>query len=131
MVSWGENTWIGWPNLICGAVFPYGLAARSGRRQDWGPRMALGLHRFLRLPIRLQIGALDRVADSAVRTRPELDAEQGKTRFDRIHTYKAALERAAAAQGIAPDIRLTVLPDCGHSFSDCVEIGALDRIVLG
>ncbi len=120
----------GWYTFPDDAVFPYGLAARSGRADDWGPHFAAGLDDFLRLPIRVCVGEGDRLPDRNTRTRPEIDRLQGRDRVTRARRWVAALRQAAGTRGIAPRVDLAVLPGCGHDFRDCVRRGGLDRMVL-
>lgn len=112
------------------AEYPYGLAPQTNRRVDWGTRMRASLDAYLRLPVSVSIGAKDRFSDAAVRRTPALDKAQGTNRFERAARYCAAFERAAHEHSIVPDITLTTLPNCLHSFDQCVEVGGLDRLVF-
>lgn len=112
-------------------AYPYGLAPRPGRKADWGPRMQAGLDAYLRLPINIMVGAKDTQVDQALRRSPELDANQGHNRLERARRYHAALSELAQQRAIRPQISFTLLAGCGHSFSQCVKTGGLDRLVLG
>lgn len=114
-----------------GAAYPYGLAAHSSHKADWGPRMIAGLDAYLRLPINIIIGADDTVSDTALRRSADLDAAQGVNRVERAQRYHAALTAQAHRRAITPHITFTLLPNSGHSFSRCVKSGGLDRLVLG
>ena len=120
----------GWYTFPDTAVFPYGLAARPGRRSDWGPRMAAGLDQFLRLPIQVCVGAEDNLQDPNTRSGAEIDLQQGRDRLTRGRRWAEALSAAAAARGITPQVAFKALPGCGHDFRDCVEYGGLDRVVV-
>ena len=120
----------GWYTFPDTAAFPYGLAAREGRADDWGPRLAAGLGRFLRLPIQVCVGAEDNVRDPNTRSGPAIDRQQGKDRVTRAARWTAALGQAAGARGIRPRVKLAILPDCGHDFRACIRRGGLDRLVL-
>lgn len=120
----------GWYTFPDDAAFPYGLAPRPGRADDWGPKLAAGLDRFLGLPIQVCVGAEDTVVDPNTRSGPEIDRQQGVDRVTRAMRWAEALRRAAAERGIQPNVTLSVLPDCGHDFRSCVERGGLDRVVL-
>ncbi len=120
----------GWYTFPDTAVFPYGLAARAGREDDWGPRLAAGLDRFLRLPIQVCVGAQDNVRDSNTRSGVAIDRQQGADRVTRAARWAEALGEVAAAGGIRPRVKLAMLPDCGHDFRACIRQGSLDRLVL-
>ncbi len=120
----------GWYTFPDQSAFPYGLAARPGRRNDWGPRLASGLGRFLGLPILVCVGERDCIRDANTRSGPNIDRQQGSNRLERAVRWVTALRQAAADRHITPRIDLAVLPDCGHHFSRCVEFGGLDRWVL-
>ncbi len=120
----------GWYTFPDDSVFPYGLQARRGLGDDWGPRMAAGLNRFLRLPIQVCVGSEDCVQDPNTRSGAVIERQQGPDRLTRAGNWVAALRASATARGITPDIGLAVLPNCGHDFRSCVERGGLDRIVL-
>ncbi|MDJ0896087.1 MAG: alpha/beta hydrolase [Alphaproteobacteria bacterium] len=120
----------GWFTFPDDAAFPYGLAARPGRTDDWGPRLAAGLNQFLRLPIQVCVGAHDDISDAFTRSTPEIDRQQGPDRMTRAKRWVSALREAAAARGIDPSVSFQVLPNSGHDFHDCIQHGGLDRLVL-
>ncbi len=111
-------------------AFPYGLGARPGRRDDWGPRLAAGLELFLELPIQVCVGEMDSIRDANTRSGPDIDRQQGSNRLERAVRWVTALRRAALFHYIAPRVDLAVLPGCGHRFRNCVELGGLDRWIL-
>lgn len=116
----------GWYTFPDSTAFPYGLAARPGRKDDWGPRIAAGLDRFLRLPITACVGALDNIPDENTRSGEKIDRQQGSSRLERAKRWTETLRQAALARGIAPSISLAILPGCGHDFRSCVLRGGLD-----
>lgn len=110
--------------------YPYGLAARPGRKADWGPRMMAGLDVFLRLPINIMVGASDTATDPTLRRSSELDAKQGTNRLERAKAYHAALTGLARQRAIPSQISFSLLQGSSHSFSQCVKKGGLDRLIL-
>lgn len=120
----------GWYTFPDSAAFPLGLAPRPEQRDDWGPRMAAGLERFLRLPIRVYVGEFDNQRDDNTRSGPEIDQQQGIDRLTRAKRWSRAVEEAAKARGFTPNVSLQVLPGCAHHFSDCVAHSALPHLVL-
>jgi pimeloyl-ACP methyl ester carboxylesterase len=120
----------GWYTFPDTAAYPRGLATRPGRRNDWGPRLAAGLDRFLQMPIRVGIGERDCVPDRNTRSGEAIDAHQGRDRMTRALRWVDALQKAATARGVTADIDFHLLPGCGHDFGECVRIGRLDRLIL-
>lgn len=124
----------GWYTLPDTAVpWPLGLKQAPERRLrgfDAAALSRLQLPQYLALKVRLWVGALDTGRDASLRQTDPLDALQGKTRLDRAKTYVSAFRRAACDHGITPDITLTVLPDCGHDFTECARTGNLASRVL-
>jgi pimeloyl-ACP methyl ester carboxylesterase len=124
----------GWYTLPDAAVaWPQGLGTHPGCRPrafDAAALSRLHLRRYLSLRVRLWVGALDTGREPSLRQTAEVDAIQGTTRLERARRYAERFESAARAMGIAPDIRLTVLPGCGHDFTECARIGGLAAQVL-
>jgi pimeloyl-ACP methyl ester carboxylesterase len=120
----------GWWTFPDQAPFPYGLGAEDGCRPAWGPRLAAILPRFLRLPITVAVGADDNVPDANTRSGSAIDRQQGLDRRTRAERWVEALTTAASAHGIAANVTLSILPDCGHDFAACVRRGGLVDHVL-
>ena len=110
------------------ALWPEGLA-KPGlpglRKFDPAALSRLQLPAYLALPVRIWVGDKDGKRDAALRQSPDLDRLQGLTRIDRAHAYAEAFTRAARAIGITPDIDVTLLPGCGHDFTQCAKLGGL------
>ena len=125
----------GWYTFPDAEPFPYGFGARDGARRasgkkDWGAEMAYNLDKFLRIPINVTVGSRDSTPDANTRSTGNINEQQGRTRLARAANWARALERAAIARNITPDVTLSVLPGCGHDFRQCVEKGGLDRIIV-
>lgn len=124
----------GWYTLPdTGVTWPQGLGACPHQRLrsfDAASLSRLQLSHYLSLRVRLWVGALDIQRDSSLRQTADLDASQGKTRIARAERYAEAFDRAARAMGITPDITLTVLPGCGHDFTQCATVGGLAARVM-
>jgi pimeloyl-ACP methyl ester carboxylesterase len=78
---------------------------------------------FLRVPVRVMIGALDVDRDQSVRTTTKVDESQGKDRIERARRWVAEMQAAARSRSLPGRHELTILDGAGHSFSDCVEAG--------
>lgn len=110
--------------------FPYGLGDSDSRGAGlWNRRNQAGLDAFLGLQIRVFIGTHDTERDSALRVTPELDAGQGRTRYDRARTYVAAVRRAALDHGRIADIRLIEMQGCAHDVEQAITSAGLARMV--
>lgn len=120
----------GWYTFPDEAVFPYGMAPRPGRNNDWGPRLAAGLDQFLQMPVAVCVGSEDCVSDPNTRHGPEIDRQQGEDRLTRAKRWTGAMRQVAAGKGIPAEIALSVLPGCGHDFEQCVRLGGLDRLIF-
>ncbi len=122
----GWYTWLG----ADGGHFPQGLQARGGRDPDLGEIAAANLGRFLQIPTRVTVGALDRHSDALTRRDPQLDALQGTHRLERAQRWVQALHQAATARGLRASAQLHVLPQAGHDFAQCMRSGALAALAL-
>lgn len=120
----------GWYTFPDQAVFPYGLAARADRTNDWGPRLGSNLDRFLRLPIQVCVGAQDNVPDPNTRSGPEIDRQQGPDRATRAARWAEAVRHAAEMRTLEPRVTSIVLPACGHDFRACIQRGGLDTVIV-
>lgn len=124
----------GWYSFPDETAFPYGLGSRADRssawRPDWGPRFAAALDRFLRLPIKVAVGARDKRRDANTRSGEAIDRQQGLTRLERAERWAEAINAAARRHGLTPNVSFTSLPGCGHDFRTCIQRGGLDRLVL-
>jgi pimeloyl-ACP methyl ester carboxylesterase len=124
----------GWYTLPDTAVpWPLGLGVVPSPRPrifEAATLSRLQLRQYLSLRVRLWVGAQDTVRDASLRQTADLDAAQGRTRVERAFRYAEVFDRAARAMGIVPDIDLTVLPRCGHDFTECDKVGGLATRVL-
>lgn len=121
--------WYTWVDAQAGG-FPRGLGSRAAPRLDLAEIAAANLGRFLQLPIRVVVGALDRHSDALTRSDPQLDALQGTHRLERARRWVQALHQAAALRGLRPNAQLHVLPQAGHDFAQCMQSGALASLAL-
>lgn len=115
---------IAWPRGWCRATGP------RLRKVDAAALSRAQVSAYLALPVRIWVGAEDVLRDASLRQSREVDAAQGHTRLDRAFRYADAFTTAAQARGITPDIKITVLPRCGHDFIQCAEVGGLATRIL-
>lgn len=113
--------------------WPQGLRRDPGKRLRLFDAAALSrmqLENYLSLPVRLWVGANDLQRDASLRQSVEIDLRQGLTRVDRAFRYAEAFVKLAQAKGIHANIKITVLPGCGHDFVQCAQTGGLASRVL-
>ncbi|SMO43958.1 alpha/beta fold hydrolase [Paracoccus laeviglucosivorans] len=110
-------------------AWPAGLGRAKGPVAPIANLKLAQLDAFLRLPVRLYVGTRDDAREPALRQGRRLDAIQGRTRIERAQNYLLAFANAARQRGIRPDISLTLLPGCGHDFTECAREGGLARLV--
>ncbi len=99
--------------------FPYGI--HSSRKL---PRMIFNPEQFLCVPVTVLVGAND-VTLTGLRSNPELDEQQGKTRVQRARKWVATMRAAAEAYGFEPRVSYTEVPGVGHVFHEFCQHGAL------
>lgn len=112
--------------------FPYGLGESNTRKAAlWIRRKKAGLAAYLGLEIRVFIGTRDTERDPALRISAELDAGQGRTRYDRARNYVEAVRKAARDDGRIADISLIEMPNCAHDVEQAITEAGLARLVTG
>lgn len=134
--AWLHPRWVsrlsiaaaGWYTGLDALAYPYGIGPGGGR--GWGRRLAAGLDRFLRIPMRVCVGEHDDVADDQTRRDPRIDGRQGGDRLSRARHWVQSMRAEAARRGFVADIDLSVLPGCGHDFVECAQRGGLLEHVL-
>lgn len=90
----------------------------------------LDLPAFLRLPMRVWVGARDDGVDRHLRVDAQIGAAQGRSRIERAQRWVQAVRDAAAQRAIDGDVACEVLPGAGHSFVQCVRRGNLALSVM-
>lgn len=110
--------------------FPYGLGENGDRKSGlWVRRKKAGLAAYLGLEMRVFIGTHDTQRDPALRISAELDAVQGRTRYDRARNYVKAVRNAAREDGRNADISLIEMPGCAHDVEQAITEAGLARLV--
>lgn len=116
--------WYLWPDREL--AWPEGFA---GQPAEFPPLDLAGL---MAIPTRVICGTRDRRSrEAAFRSSPELDARQGRTRFERARRWVAAMEDAAARAGLAADIAFLPLPGAGHDFGSGMQQFGLGEALAG
>ena len=123
--------WYTWPDAS--VAYPYGLAPEPRRlrrgKPSNGPRFRPKLAAFLQIPLLVLVGERDVERDLTLRKEPALDRRQGLNRVERARRWSDSLRDLATQLGVRADVRLRLLPDCGHSFEDSVRHGGLTDAV--
>jgi pimeloyl-ACP methyl ester carboxylesterase len=120
----------GWYCLPDEAIaFPAGIGAAKRPRHrgyaDIDAAMRSQIDQFLRIPLRVYVGEQDTLRDAALRTNAILDKSQGLDRKTRAAAFVSSFRDAADRSGIASNTSMTILPGCGHDFTQCAEEAAL------
>jgi pimeloyl-ACP methyl ester carboxylesterase len=111
----------GWyTGLRTSRPFPTG----SGASPQSGGR-PVDVEGFLRLPLRVMVGACDVRRDGALRTGRMIDRRQGLDRLTRALRWTDHLEEEASSRGIPSAVSFELLPATGHSFPAAVRRGGL------
>jgi pimeloyl-ACP methyl ester carboxylesterase len=119
--------WYTWPSATEQA-FPHSTG--STRRRRLGEAAESNLGRFLQIPLQVAVGERDNVVDALTRSNVLLDAQQGTHRLQRAQRWVQALQQLAEKRGLRPNARLTVLPDAGHDFRECMRSGLLGSLAM-
>ncbi|XWN32645.1 MAG: alpha/beta hydrolase [Devosia sp.] len=120
----------GWYTFPDDAPFPYGLGDQEAAGAAWGATFSERLGRFLQLPMKVLVGALDNVPDATLRRGVQIDRVQGTDRLTRGRRWANDMRGVARGRGLDPQITFHVLDDCPHDFATCVRIGGLDRHIV-
>ncbi|MEM9735893.1 MAG: hypothetical protein AAF908_04745 [Pseudomonadota bacterium] len=113
-----------WTYADPGVAYPYGIG--TGDDSSVAAYFQANLKAFLSREIIVRVGALDTLRDDKLRVSPELDHQQGLHRVERAERWVRHIEAARAEHGLPASVDFRILPDCAHSFSDCVAQAGLD-----
>lgn len=117
----------GWYTLPDPAyTYPYGVSDAKGL---YGAR--LNLWAALRIRVLVLVGEQDnRVDDEELNQRPMVCRSQGPHRVARAETWVKAMNARALSAGQGGRVDLQLMPGVGHSFSQAVLVGQLDKAVF-
>lgn len=105
--------------------YPFGIG--SAGQVPTPLYLRANLRSFLDREIVVRVGSLDTHRDEHLRLSPELDEQQGVNRVERAQHWVQHIRNIRASHGLQGTVDFRVLPDCAHSFADCVAQAALDR----
>ncbi len=108
--------WYTWPDPK--RRYPYGI-----KRTSRLPDVSFDADAFLRVPLLVTVGEHDIERDPALRTSERLDRQQGQHRLERAERWVKAMKRAARERRLPSAVTLQTLPEAGHSFPSCVDLG--------
>lgn len=104
-------------------AFPYGLDCRH-----LPAKVQFRLDEFLSLPTLTTVGLRDTSRDATLRTNPEIDALQGRTRVERAKRWVDALVSATLARGLEPRHGFAGIEGVGHDFRKAISRGLADCV---
>ncbi|MCD6273186.1 MAG: hypothetical protein J7K30_10155 [Deltaproteobacteria bacterium] len=79
------------------------------------------LTEFLSVPVSVLVGQWDDVPDDDLNQSEKINRQQGLSRMERGRRWVDAMRTAARALGLKTGYDFRVLPDCGHSFMQCMK----------
>ncbi len=120
----GAAGWYTFPDLD--QPYPHGIKPCETR-----PDMQMVPKRFLEIPAMVLVGERDTRPDTALRRSNKLNAQQGSSRLERGRRWVAAMHKAARDQGLEGSFEFVALPNCGHSFKECMEKGNMGGAMFG
>lgn len=116
----------GWFTFPDGSrAYPEGIAKTRSL-----PDLLFDPARFLQIPTLVLVGEKDVGRDAALRRQETVDALQGRNRMERARRWMAAMSTAASQFNYDTVFRFSVVPGCGHSFSDCMTEGGMGSQVI-
>ena len=115
--------WYTFPDM--GEPFPRGIGRSASL-----PDIIFDPARFLEIPTWIAVGEEDMWRDANLNKNPKIDRRQGANRMERAKRWRAEMAAAAARYTLDTAFHLETLPDCGHSFVDCMKIGGMGRQVV-
>ena len=119
----GAPGWFTFPRKR--TLFPRGLASeKTGLDLGFQPAQ------FLRVPMSVCVGEYDNQRDPALNTSSRIDAQQGKTRFERGQRWVEIMRKSARNSGFDTRYEFRSLPQSGHAFEQCVNQGHMIEHVL-
>ena len=110
-----------WPTTQM--AFPCGLDCR-----ELPADVRFRLDEFLALPTLTTVGLRDTSRDSTLRTNPEIDALQGRTRVERAKRWVDALVTAALARQLEPRHGFAGIEGVAHDFRKAISRGLADCV---
>ena len=103
-----------------GIRYPRGVGATASLAE-----LDLCPERFLRVPGLVLVGSEDTDRGGDLRTSKRLDRQQGLSRLERGRRWTEAMAAAARDKSYSTCYEFAVLPNCAHSFQQCVTWGGL------
>lgn len=109
-------------------AYPYGLS--SDNEHFIVENVEKNLEYFLKIPITVAVGEHDKHLDPSLNRRKKINLQQGFNRVERAICWTKAILDQSKSRGITPQLRFVVLPNSGHSFTECVLYGMLPAYIF-
>lgn len=100
--------------------FPQGVRAVSAL-----PDLNFDASRFLKISALVLVGEDDIYRDHSLNQKAVIDQRQGRNRIERAYRWVQAMQDAALRYNYRTAYEFITLPGCGHSFKDCMVVGAM------
>jgi len=105
--------------------FPQGLKKTASL-----PDLYFDPARFLKIPALVLVGENDVSRDGSLNQNAKIDHRQGKNRMERARRWLSAMSRAATQYQYATVYEFLVVPNCGHSFVECMAKGDMGPQIM-
>ncbi len=115
--------WFTFPDMDI--KFPYGAC-----NVEELPDLNFDCSRFLKIPTLVLVGEKDTRRKDGFNKLPEIDKQQGKNRVERATRWVKAMQRASMQYHYTTQFTLSLIPGCGHSFSECMLKGRMYQQII-
>lgn len=105
--------------------FPQGLKKTASL-----PDLYFDPARFLKIPALVLVGEHDVSRDGSLNQSAKIDLRQGKNRMERARRWLSAMSTAATQYQYETVYEFLVVPDCGHSFVECMAKGDMGPQIM-
>lgn len=110
--------WFTFPDM--GLKFPHGIGQTTKL-----PDLNFDVSRFLKIPTLVLVGENDVARDSALNRSSKIDERQGGHRMARACRWVKTMKIAARRYHYDTPYEFLIVPNCGHSFDDCMNTGRM------
>lgn len=115
--------WFTFPDMA--QPFPRGIG-----RTSLLPDVIFDPARFLQIPTLVMVGEKDVLRDANLNKGKKIALQQGSNRLERGRHWISTMSATALRFKFTTPFTFKILPDCGHSFIDCMKGGKMGQTVI-
>ncbi len=116
----------GWYTFPARQDYPFGIDGIAGL-----PDLRFQPGQLAETPIRVYVGTSDTKRDKSLNRSRDIDQQQGRNRLQRARSWVQEMQKFHRQQGFGSQVDLELLPEVGHSFSECVRQQSLTARIMG